>query len=154
MFSFSQCNSARKLVENPPAGIGEAYYKTWAAGTREGGSGMNLFIPCVDLNTMQLDSVYFRGKVAKLVPASNGEAYIGQFKKRDKYSNHIIMSNESGAEYGNQVPDLPKNIPFELEIDECIVSYLKAGKTVYFKISNIAHKKDSGDTRFPTPVRQ
>ncbi len=154
MLSFSQCTSAQKLSKKAPMSFGQAYYKSWVAGTREGGAGINLIIPYTNSNNILLDSVYFRGKSVKLVMASNGSAYVGRFKKRDKSTYDVIMSNEPGAEYGNEVPDLPKPFPFKLENDECIVSYKMKGKTKYFRISNIINKKEVNNTGYPLPIRQ
>ncbi len=141
MSSFSQCSSAQKLEKNTSINFGDVYCQKWVAGIREGGSGINLFIPVTKSNkNIQLDSVYFRGKATKLVLAYDSLHYVGKFKNIEKHSRDIIMSSEPKEEYGNQAPQLPKKIPFELERSECVVSYKDNKSTKYVKIDNINEK--------------
>lgn len=154
LMSFSQCSTTQKLEKKLPMNFGEVYFQTWVAGTREGGAGINLFIPITKSSNIQLDSVYFRGKRAKLKQGSDELAYVGRFKNRVKHNRDIIMSNEPGAEYGNKVPEVPEKIPFKLENDECVVSYVEEGKTKYFKISDIKSRKAKHMAGTPEPVRQ
>src|SRR5690606_41772555 len=79
MTSFSQCSSSQKLQEKAPVTFGEVYFQRWNAGIQGGGSGINLFIPVMDTNVV-LDSVYFRGKSAKLEtkPQRSEERRVGK----------------------------------------------------------------------------
>lgn len=139
--SFSQCSSAQKLQDQAPLKIGQVYYQKWIAGVQGGGSGINIFIPTGN-SSVKLDSVYFRGKVAKLETKPQAETlYIGRFKSDLNQRKDIIMSNEPNAEYGNSIPKPTKNIPFELKENECVISYIQGDKTKYFIIKNIAEKE-------------
>lgn len=153
MSSFSQCKSIQTLQDERPLEIGEVYYQHWVAGVKGGGSGVNLFIPIEsNKNDIVLDSVYFKGKQVKL-EFKNNTMYVGRFASKVNQKKGIIMSSDPLAEYGNPVPEIPKKIPFKLEDSECVISYKKGSKTLYFKISNII-KKESENYPTAPPNRQ
>ena len=140
MVSFSKCASIPKLDKSLPIDIGEVYYQHWVSGVQGGGSGFNIFIPIsANSKNITLDSVFFKAKQAKL-EYRNNTVFIGRFKTEANQKQDIILSNEPFAEYGNMVPEIPKHTPFELKDDECVVSYLVAGKVKYFKIDRIKRK--------------
>ena len=140
MASFSQCSTAQKLQKEAPAQFGDVYCQKWTAGIKGGGSGLNIFIPVMD-KSIQLDSVYFRGEVAKLeVKAGDLPIYIGRFKTEVNQPKDIVMSSDANDEYTNQIPEKAKIIPFELKDNECVVSYIKDEKILYYKISNVQEK--------------
>lgn len=142
--SFSHCSSAQKLQKEAPVKVGTAYYQHWVAGIQGGGSGINIFIPTEGTleESIQLDSVYFRGKVSKLeVKPNNPTLFIGRFSLKANQKKDIIMSNKPNAEYGNELPEMNTKIPFELKENECVVSYEEDDKTKYFKINNVVEKQ-------------
>jgi hypothetical protein len=142
MTSFSQCSSAQKLQTKAPIAFGDVYCKKWVSGVAQGPSGLDIYIP-VKGNAVQLDSVYFRGKGAKLeINESNNLLYIGKFASTSKEKTDLIMSSNSKQEYGNKPPTLPVEIPFELAPNECVVSYKVNGKTKYYKLENVVEKRD------------
>ncbi len=143
MFSFSQCSSQKKLQQDAPVKLQEVYCQGWVAGVKGGGAGMNIFIPvdAVLNKKVKLDSVYFRGKAARLETKPQNESlYIGRFMSNDNKSRDLIMSSDSKNEYGNKMPVIPAKTPFELKDDECAVSYKDGNKTKYFKIENVIEK--------------
>lgn len=138
--SFSQCASTLKLQDNLPIEIDEVYYQTWVAGVKGGGSGINVFIPIEsNSNDIVLDSIYFRGKSTKIEYINDALA-VGRFKTKANQKQDIVISNEPYAEYGNEVPELPQKTPFNINDDECIVSYLVEDEIKYFKIEGIVRK--------------
>jgi len=143
LMSFSRCSSQKKLQETAPMQLGQAYCQTWIAGVQGGGSGLNIFIPAnlIAEDNIVMDSVYFRGKVAKLqTKPQNKSLYIGRFETDINKKKDMVMSNDGKAEYGNEMPKIPETIPFELKANECVISYTDGGKTKYFKISNVVEK--------------
>jgi len=138
--SFFQCSSAQKLEEKVSVTFGEVYCQKWIAGVEGGGSGLNIFIP-INGSTISLDSVYFRGKAAKL-EVSQGKTllFIGRFHSEINRKRDIIMSNEPYAEYNNPIPIKIKKIPFELKDNECVISYKEGRTTKYFKVDNVVEK--------------
>lgn len=140
MASFSQCSSTKKLQENTPLALGKVYFQKWIAGIEGGGAGLNIYIPTED-NSIELDSVYFRGKATKLeIKNQNRIIYIGRFISDFNKKKDIVMSNEPYTEFGNEMPKMPQKIPFELKDNECVISYKEGKKTKYFKVSNIVEK--------------
>jgi hypothetical protein len=138
--SFSQCSSANNLQKNAPLELTQVYFQKWIAGVEGGGSGLNIFIPVTD-NSIILDSVYFRGKVAKLeLKQQDSMFYVGRFISDFNTKKDFIMSNEPYAEYGNEMPKTSIRIPFELKDDACVISYKKGKTTKYFKVVNIIEK--------------
>ena len=144
MTSLSQCSSAQKLQKNPPVTFGETYYMHWVSGVAEGPSGINVFIELKD-ESIQLDSIYFRGKAAKFeVKPGNKTLFIGRFIDEPRKNTDRVISSNTNEEYGNEAPVIPKTIPFELMENECVVSYKSKGKTKYYKVTNLV-KKQSRD---------
>lgn len=140
-YGLAQCKSGYQFEENRAMEIGQVYYQPWVAGVQGGGSGINLYIPITDLrNHVNLDSVYYRGKKSKLELVNDNLA-IGRFISDSDFKKDIVMSNEPNAEYGNSVPKLPKKSTFDLNNDECIISYVENKETKYFKVSNIMKKE-------------
>ena len=132
LVSYFSCSSAKMLQNESQLEIGKVYYQ-------ESNSMTTVFIPIKsNPNNIVLDSVYFKGKQAKLEHKNN--LFIGNFASSIAQKQDVIMSNEPYAEYGNQVLKLPKKSPFELKDNECMVSYKKENETKYFKIENIIQK--------------
>lgn len=144
MTLFSNCSSAQKLQKKAPINYDGVYFQKWVAGIQGGGSGINLFIPTSNElpKSVELDSIYFQGKVT-LLEKIEGEKtlYVGRFITDSNQKRDAIMSSDSKEEYGNQTPMLKEKIPFELKDSECVVSYKEGNETKYFKIENIIEKQ-------------
>ncbi|MFH4963765.1 hypothetical protein V8G69_02070 [Gaetbulibacter sp. M235] len=138
---ISQCSSAQKLQTSLPSQIGDVYYQNWVSGVKEGGSGTIIYIQIIsESNQIELDNVYFQGKVAKLELTDNMFA-VGRFNSIMKSKGDTVMSSDPNAEYGNKVPELPKKAPFVLKDNQCVISYKEGNKIKYFKIDNIRKKE-------------
>ena len=138
--SFSQCAVTQKLQKAIALEFGEAYSQTWVGGVKGSGSGINLYIPVKTHETdIVLDSVYYKGKKVKLEEA-NPNLYVGRFSMTTTKPD-IVMSNKPYAEYGNKVPEIQQNGPFDLQDDECVLSYTEGKKRKYYKISGIIKKE-------------
>lgn len=136
---FIGCGTKPMLQKEAPTDFSNAYFQNWNAGTKLGGSGSTIFIP-VENNLTVLDSVYFRKKGAKLQYNTKQNIYVGYFKNQYLTTNDVVMSDNPLEESKNQITPLPK-IPFNLKPNECVVSYVKNGKTLYYKIRNITQKE-------------
>lgn len=137
MASFSQCSTAQKLQKKAPIEFGETYAQEWVAGIKGGGSGINVFVPVND-TSIPLDSMFFRGQKVKLEFIKGKQAlYVGRFLTVVNQNQDIILSSDMKEEAKNKLPKLKADIPFDIDDNECIVTYLKGDKTLYFIISNI-----------------
>ena len=140
VINFSNCASTQNLEKTIPLTFGEVYYQDWVAGVKGGGSGINIFIPITaNPKEIMLDSVYFKGRKAKL-EFRNNTVFIGRFKTAINQEQDIIMSSEPYAEYGNKAPEFSRKTPFKLDDDECVISYLDNGGVKYFKIEGVIRK--------------
>ncbi|WP_223550173.1 hypothetical protein [Aestuariivivens sp. NBU2969] len=138
--SFSQCASILKLQDTIAVDIGEVYYQSWVAGVKEGGSGINIYIPIKNKSAeIVLDSVYFKRKGVKL-EETNPNLYIGRFSIATTKPD-IVMTNKPFAEYGNKAPKIKQDSPFDLKEDECVLSFTERGKRKYYKITGIIKNK-------------
>ncbi len=143
MASFSQCAGAKKLQDEAPLALDQAYFYKWVAGIAGGGSGVNMYIPVIE-HTVALDSVYFRGNVAKLeLDPQNKLLYIGRLTTPGNQKEEMIMHSDPQKEYGNTLPKKTQTQPFPFEIGpyECVISYKDGDKTKYFKIEKLIEKQ-------------
>ncbi|MFT6843656.1 MAG: hypothetical protein ACJASR_002440 [Psychroserpens sp.] len=139
LFSFSQCgnskNISNQLETKTPFSIEKASYNDWVAGVKGGGSGTNVIVTIKDLdaNNVVIDSMYFRGRKVKVeVKSSN---YIGRFNSYLNQRQDKVLHSDSQKEFGNQVPIIEKEFPFDLENDEAIISYKEKRKLKFYKIT-------------------
>lgn len=144
-FSFTGCSSQKKLVENAPFEVGEATCQRWSGGRAESGSGILLQVPLLqdNMDEMKLQQAYFRGKIADVSLKSNDGSWFAEanFKNTNMGKPDMVMHADSKKEVGNAPPKLNEKIPFELQEDECVLSYLDGDKVKYFKLVGIKEKK-------------
>lgn len=141
---FTNCSSAQKLQNESPIKLGDAYSQTWVSGVKGGGSGLNLFIPTEikKYDLIRLDSVYFRGKVAKLeIIEDETLVYVGRFKGKFNQKEDRIIDTDNPSENNNKTSEIDQKIPFDLKDSECVVSFKKGNETKYFKIEKIVEKQ-------------
>lgn len=136
--SFSQCASTMKLQKEAPTNFANVYTQNWVAGVKGGGAGVNIFIETIN-NDIALDSVFFRGKMAKLeVKPTNKNLFIGRFVS-DANMDKTENLNKSKTE--SEVNLKTKDFPFKLKENECVISYQLDGKTNYYKLENIEERQ-------------
>jgi hypothetical protein len=138
---ISQCSSTKKLQTKLSLKIGDVYYQSWVSGIKNAGSGTNIYIEITsNPKQFEFDSVYFQGKSAKLEFFSN-TSLIGKFNSNINSKKDMVMSNEPYAEYGNKVPKISKQTPFDLKDNQCVISYKDANKIKYLVIDNVRKKE-------------
>lgn len=146
LVGLSSCANGKLLENANPESFGQAYYTTWTAGVRGADSGIVLYLPAdlAEMKEMEPDSAFFRGEMTKLIADPQNHNLLTAYFTSRKSSDHpeLIMSSDPREEYGNKPPMIEKEIPFELEDDEAIVSFKKDGKIVYFRLSGIFKKED------------
>lgn len=141
--SVSQCSSAQKFERNAPLDFGEVYFQKRAQAVRDLESTLTIFIPIGEIkNNVELDSVYFKGRSAKLLVSSqNPKLYFGRFVIQPKSVGDIILSSDMKDEHQNKLPIDKPIIPFELLPNECVISYIQGGKEKFYKISNVKERR-------------
>lgn len=135
---FLQCSSAQKLQTEAPIKINRIEVQEWIAGIQGGGSGINMEIQVPEKTAIELDSVFYKGLRAKVIPKRTD--FVAKFISEVNQKRDIIMSNKPNAENGNELPVIIQKSPFKLDKEECVISYKDAGKTKYFKYSKVIEK--------------
>ncbi len=125
IFGLMRCASTQKLQNKPPFEIGQITYTLQNANNAVD----SIYVPMTS-NPKQiiLDSIYFKGKRAKLIKLESN-VYVGRFPKQD-----MVMSNKPLAEHENTLPEVPIKLPFDLKDDECVISYSNNSKIYYLKL--------------------
>ncbi|AUC82913.1 hypothetical protein CW733_12585 [Lacinutrix sp. Bg11-31] len=149
--SFTQCSSSKKtsnlknnkqtlkLEDKGSFTLENIYFQSWIAGVRGGGSGIHMYITVKsNKNNVAFDSVYFKGLKSKIEISKMG--YIASFKTEANQKDDIIMSNNKNAEFGNETQK-KQDFPFELNDNECIISYIENNTTKYLLVENLQEKK-------------
>ncbi len=130
MTIFSGCGSNQKLQEKSPAQLGTAYFT-------EDRKTVKLYIPvkAIQENRVSLDSAYFKGQKAELKkdPEIDG-VYSAEF---DSGNRSFVLSSDPREEYGNRMPVIPEEIPFELNEDEAVIVFTENNKVKFYKIRGI-----------------
>lgn len=142
---FSSCGGAQpsdraiSFEKNPPFKIKESYYQKWVAGTKEGGSGINVHL---DFETIQpnvvIRDIYFQNNILEVKNSgATPMSYVAHLTRDLK--NDIVMDIDPMKEAKN-VP--PKAFPFELKANEAVIGYSVGGEKKYFKIDNLVEKRE------------
>lgn len=143
--SFSGCSSQKKMVEQPPFELGDATCQSWTGGRAESGSGMLLEIPLIGemSEDIMLKQAYFRGKITdvKMENTENGWVAKANFRNQSREKPDMVMHADSRKEVGNRPPAIKEKFPFELEEDQCVVSFMDGETVKYFKIEGVKEKK-------------
>ena len=137
------CKSTRSInfQSEIPLQIDSPYFQTWVAGVQGGGSGIDVFLPVKDLNSIIPDSLHFRGQRVQTVYKNS--MIVGHFSTTKNQHQDIILSNEPLAEVGNQLLPIRNNSPFELLDNVCVLSYIIDDKRFYYKITDLIQLKSS-----------
>jgi hypothetical protein len=137
---FLQCSSL-KFVKKPPFKIEKASYNNWFGG-QPGVSGTKIEIKLKENSSIAFDSIFFRNKSTKIEinTTSKKTLLIGHFSTSKRKNRDLILDVNVSKEMKNALPDA-KQIPFELNENEAILSYKIENKINYFKIKNVEKEK-------------
>ena len=142
LMSFSQCDG-KKFDEKPPSKIVTSHFQNWVGG-QPGSKGVLVTIKMEKLtDNIVFDSIYFNNKVEKLMvaPLDNEFILTGNFAETNPKRKDVVLSGNPKEEFGNQPPKIEKNLPFKLNENEAIISYLIKGKKRYYLLKNIKKSK-------------
>ena len=137
LLAFAQCGSSQVLQSDPPFTLDKVHIEPWTAGPDNLFKGVNLFFPVISGRETILDSVYFRKSKAPLERIQKGTYLVYKATMESKEQPYdIIMHADPKKEFGNRPPE-KRDIPFELQHDEAVISYLEEGVRKYFKVTGM-----------------
>ena len=134
MASFSQCGNAQYNLEStPPHSLNtqEAYYQVSYPGIREGNTYVNVYFPAAE--GVVLDSLYFKGQKAKF-NLQDGQ-YVAVLVQESKEK--LILDEVGSTPKKIEEKEPQETIPFDLQPEECVISYEESGKVKYLKLDAI-----------------
>ncbi|WP_340076115.1 hypothetical protein [Leptobacterium sp. I13] len=143
MLVFLNCSSSQVFQKNPPFKINEVYSEEWVNGTQGGGYGVNIHAYLFEIaENVVIDSLFYDGMGTKLEEqkVDKGLYFLAWYLKENYKKPDLIMHEDPKKEVGNTVPVTHKKIPFELEKDEAVISYIENGNKNYYKIKGIKKK--------------
>lgn len=143
VLAFSCCSASKsnnKLEQQPPFKITKTFYTTWVGG-QPGVKGYTFQVE-IDNSNSVLDSVFFRNMKAKLKKdtSTSKSVYIGTFILPNRMKDYILHRDPK-KEVGNELPHISEKIPFQLNANEAVLSYLVGNRTSYYKITNVVELK-------------
>ena len=139
LFALTGCAGGKDYVfeETPPFTLGEVYYQNWVAGVKGGGSGTNVHINIDSYSDeVVILDIYFGNKKTKAKNSpKNIDQYVGYFRNETRPD--VIMDSDPVQESQNVPPEV---IPFQLEENEAVLSYLFLDEVKYLRITNMERK--------------
>jgi|26BtaG_2_1085354.scaffolds.fasta_scaffold00041_28 hypothetical protein len=138
--SSKSSNSKFVFEKNPPFKIEDAFFQRWAAGIKEGGSGINISILLKEMQPdIAVQNIYFRSHILEAKNAPNNSNTFTANLVHGSSAKGVIMDSDSMKEAQNTPYD---EFPFELKDNEAVISYWFDGKRNYFKIHNLSEKQE------------
>jgi len=136
ILSFTNCKT-QNVNQKVPFTITEKTYFYWVGG-KKGSTGTKIVIKGVQKTTnVNFPTIFFQNHEYKLSTEINNSGFtlIGNFSELIKKD--MNMYGDPVGEYGNEAPNIKKNIPFDLEKNEAVLVYSINGKDFYHKITEI-----------------
>ena len=134
--NLSQCKS-QDINNKVPFKITEKTYFYWVGG-KKGTNGVTIkIVGNFETTNLGFSSIFFQNREYDIIPNFSTDKFtlIGNYSKLVKKD--INMHQNPANEYGNEAPNMEKNIPFDLENDEAVLVYVINGKEFFVKISDI-----------------
>ncbi len=133
--SFTQCKT-QSVQKDIPFTVNEKTYFKWAGG-KKGDQGLTIkIVGNFDTTNLAFSNIFFQNHKYKVVPEirSNTFTLIGN---RSSLKQDLNMSGNSIDEYGNKLPNLDKDFPFDLQKDEAVIEYSVSQQTFFFKVTGV-----------------
>ena len=145
LFGLYSCANSKKIQDRAPVSFEDPFYSLSEEGGVNDVAVLELYLPLSSQPqpSVVLDSVYFRGRIAKLyVQTEAPNMYVGRFEiqSKERSTNDMILSSDPREEYGNKPPIVLNDFPFDLESNQAVVQYQEDGEVRYFKVFNIEEK--------------
>tara|TARA_B110000238_G_C16098199_1_gene427075 strand:+ start:407 stop:895 length:489 start_codon:yes stop_codon:yes gene_type:complete len=133
---FYKC-SGTIFVTSPSFNVDKAFYNKWIGGL-PGVRGVKLELHLKNVDGIVFDSLFFQNKSTKAVVRVLGTKIqlLGHYSTSKRTKTDFILDRNVQKELKNPFPVIQKT-PFNLKENEAVLSYIKGGKRLFFKIENI-----------------
>ncbi|MBL4605741.1 MAG: hypothetical protein JKY02_08825 [Flavobacteriaceae bacterium] len=134
-----QCKSAQ-FEAKPPVTITGATFNNWVGG-QPGVSGIRVIIAYKQQENIEFQKIYFAEKEGKIETyQKKGKTYlVGYIDTSSREKEDLVLDRDPKKEMNNKLPKA--DFPFQLKENEAVISYLKNGKTKFFKVEKIKQTK-------------
>lgn len=113
-------------------------FQKWNAGQKQGGFGYDIeIIQSRSKSALQLQHIYFRG-LKGTIQTGNGKEYIANLKSVPNTDHQLSL--EASNAYNNSLPNLLE-VPFLLNDNECVISYIDNHTVKFIKVVNLKEKE-------------
>ncbi|ALM08412.1 hypothetical protein SB49_11765 [Sediminicola sp. YIK13] len=143
---LTSCSSQKKLQTEVPFEIGTATVQEWMGGKEESGTGYLVSVSVLNITKdVRFQEMFYHGQVVQVTTESHGHGLMvkGNFTLAPQKPD-IIMHADPRKEVGNQPPSMQKgytkDLPFDLEPQEAVLSYMIKNRVKYVKISGMKEK--------------
>ena len=127
-----------KLENKTPFKIISAISNARVGGMPGSPGGTQVRIIYTAENKIQFDSIYFQGKKVKASNFDSGDQKIVSANiYHSTTKKDFEMNGDANKEYGNTPPAKKNTIPFKLNENELVISYIVNNKTKYYKVSPV-----------------
>lgn len=129
------------VLSQPTFAQSPAYFNTYVAGVRGGGSGIEFYLEIDDLPAgVVLEKLYFRKGSGIVMRGSNN--YVARFRTDQGENKDVIMSSDPNEEASNTPPIIQESFPFPITKDEAGLVYKQDGVLKYAKITDIEEQEN------------
>ena len=146
MLTTACCSQKIDSTVGPLKADRQPYVQPWTGGIPGSGSGVNVFLPKLDIQVSNIDMVYYQGMsttVVEVTDEKNNDA-VARFSTDFNQQPDMDMDLDPKKEYGNKPPKDQEKIPFDLKEDELVIQFTRNGKTYNTKFLGV-EKKSSMD---------
>jgi len=129
------CKSSQ-FEKATPFKIEKGFYQNWVGG-QPGVRGTKIEFSILNLeDNVTFKNVYFKNTIEKLYLRNSDKKIVisANINTANKEEINMVMHKDANKEYGNKLPTVNKDFPFELKENECVISYLQNGNEKFYKL--------------------
>lgn len=125
--------------------IKEVYYQDWTAGVKGGGGGLLCTVELLEYSSIKLDSIFFKGYSAKLLPIKNNTRVYKAtivFRNLNNYDSLQEDNDENTMSDDKLYQNNEVVFGMKLKPENCVLSYQEDTEYKYVKFDSIMYRED------------
>jgi uncharacterized protein YxeA len=131
VLSFFQCKTS-KFDKKTPFTVVKSHYYEWYGG-QKGQKGIKIELIIDNLqDQIEFDFIYFQHYKIVLKKDKTNKILNANIDKSERDFN---MNSDSNKEFGNNAPQVSIDLPFKLNKNQAVISYIKNGKNHFYKLT-------------------